>query len=173
MTWRAVISDRLWRWSYRRGLREAGIREVHVPNEFCMKLPYPEGAIRLCDELLVDLARPISEEEARDGWSPHARQHWSHWVRAIRDMCERRVVLDNSGDMLTALEVTGVGGHGPLLAKLLELDMIISNQIMAVTGEGVDELIEDLEERVTMLEGEAREDVLRDLEVLRRSRRPR
>lgn len=138
-----------------------------------MKSPYPEEAIRLCDELLIELSRPISDEEARDGWNPHARDHWTHWVRAIRDMCERRVVLNNSGDMLTALGATGVVGYGPLLGKLLDLDTIISNQIMAVTGEGVDQLIERLEDRVPMLRGEAREEVLRNLKVLRNSRRAR
>jgi hypothetical protein len=171
MTWREVISDRLWRSAYHRRLRAAGRREIRLSKELCMSSPYPEEAIRLCDELLVDLARPISEEEAHDGWTPHARQHWAHWVRAMRDMCERRVVPDRSGDMLTALEATGIQGWGPLGGKLVHLETIISNLTMAVTGEGVDELIEDLEERVTMLEGEAREDVLRDLEVLRRSRR--
>lgn len=68
----------------------------------------------------------------------------------MRDMCESRVVPDRSGDMLTALGATGIHGWGPLRGKLVHLETIISNLTMAVT---------------------AREDVLRDLEVLRRSRR--
>jgi hypothetical protein len=107
-------------------------------------IPAPSDEfLQLAEVLLAELSRPLTSEERSHGWSVALQRQMRRWVKTTRDRYRKGLIpAQASGPISFALPMT----LDSLSCKLIELDSLLDQKIMAATGEGADQVRDDLEE---------------------------
>lgn len=109
--------------------------------------PPDDELLQLAESLLAELSRPLTAEERSHGWNVQKQRQMRRWVKSTRDMYRKgRVPAHLSGPIDFALPMSGGNRLDLISCHLIEFDYLLDQKIMATTGEGLDQVRDDLEE---------------------------
>ena len=113
-------------------------------------IPSPDDElIKLSEVLLAELSRPLTDEERSHGWDPQLQRRMRRWVKEVGDRYRKGMIPGHvSGPISFALPMA----WDSVKCKLVEFDYLLGERIMAATGQGIDQIRDDLEELADLSE---------------------
>lgn len=142
------------------------LRLLHVrtrPQRHHLMPGLHDEFLELSETLLEELSRPLTEEERRHGWKPCTQRQWRRWVKRTRDRYQRgRIPARSAGPIDFALSMSGVLGLDSVTCKLIKFQHLLDEKIAMATGEGIEEIRDDLRELADLSEDSDSVDEIRD-----------